>query len=259
MTQLQQAHHFLMASLQTDPLFKIAHAVSFFDPLWCDGDFYEEDTFATALHICRRTFPDLYVEVLQALRKGRDDAYVEHIICDGITAFGIPLDHIEYMGWGIPLPAYGVELDDPDLMHNYPELAPVLACFGMEQGDVDDEGHLETLCPYLVPSLEKAEGDWGNVRLLLLWLINQTGCTLTDVSYEILCEFEPLQWDVDLEVAVAFIQEADEIMKQVNDALQFLQTHPTALQTLSDNVERLQAALKKGEKYAHRYRLQWTE
>lgn len=259
MTQLQQAHDFLMKNLQADGLFKIAHAVSFFDPLWCDDEFYEEDPLANALHICRRAFPDLYVEALQALRNGRDYAHIESIICDGITSLGIPLDHIEYMGWGIPLPAYGVELDDPDFPLNFPELAPILACFGMEMGEADDTHRLEMLCPILAQSLIKMTDAWQNVAVLFLWLINQTECTLTDLHYEILSEFEPLQWEYDLDLAIHLIQDADEVMGKVHDGIQFLNTHETALQTLSENIERLTNALKKGEKDANRLKLCWAE
>jgi hypothetical protein len=267
MTQLQQAHHFLMASLQTDPLFKIAHAVSFFDPLWCDGDFYEEDPFATALHICRRTFPDLYVEALQALRKGHDVAYVEHIICDDITALGIPLDHIEYMGWGIPLPAYGVELDDPEFYTTHPNAKPILECFGIST-EVNPYHITVPECAYTAGSYiaidlqHHANECFRQIGWLMHWLFSSSGNSSVDYDYETICEFEPLSWEADdLTFAVEIIKEADIIMADALAGMAFLTSQPELMKTLQHNVHRIYKAMdrRKGKRDEPKVKLKWTD
>jgi hypothetical protein len=51
---------------------------------------------------------------VEAVRRGASYAELDHLICGAITERGIPLDNLEWIGFGIPMPAYGAVLEDPD-------------------------------------------------------------------------------------------------------------------------------------------------
>jgi len=130
---LQQA---LAHTINADPVLCLAHAVAWLDPLHgelkdIDMPESEHDTVLVALHILRRAFPEIYFDALQAIRQGASYQRLDHLICDAVQAQGIPLDNLEWIGWGIPLPAYGALLDDPDFYTTHPDVIPVLECFGI--------------------------------------------------------------------------------------------------------------------------------
>ena len=119
MNDLLVLQHALAHTINTDPVLCLAHAVAWLDPLHGDLDDMdmpesEDDTVLVALHILRRAFPEIYFDALQAMRQGASYQRLDHLICEAVQAQGIPLDNLEWIGWGIPLPAYGALLDDPD-------------------------------------------------------------------------------------------------------------------------------------------------
>ena len=75
--------------------------------------------------------PDVYLQAVQAIRNGASYDQLDHLICDEISARGIPLDHLQWIGYGVPMPAYGVELEDADFYTDHPDTVPILACFGV--------------------------------------------------------------------------------------------------------------------------------
>ena len=141
MTALLEAHRHLQASLNCDPLGRLALAVSWLDPLWqFDEDWNpyaaEESTLSYALNITRHAFPDVYVAAVDALRQGNSYWELDRLICTGISAVGIPLDDLDSIGYGIPMPFYGIDLDMPETYDDKPALIPLLACFGVTDGEV---------------------------------------------------------------------------------------------------------------------------
>ncbi|MCI0420773.1 MAG: hypothetical protein L0312_16360, partial [Acidobacteria bacterium] len=124
MNALLETHTFLSDCLLADPLLRLAHTVAWLDPLlWSDADedAYEEgDELETALRVTRQTFPDIYAEAVEAVQAGATYNELDKLICHAFDAQGLPLDNLEFIGWGIPLPAYGVELEDLDCLREHP-------------------------------------------------------------------------------------------------------------------------------------------
>jgi hypothetical protein len=62
-------------------------------------------------------------------------------------------------------------------------------------------------------------------------------------------EFEPLSWEQDhLELAIAIIEEADEIMQSALAGLALVQSHSHIQQALRDNIQRLYRSLPRQSK-----------
>jgi hypothetical protein len=272
MNALQQTYAHLAQSLQADATLQLASLVAWLDPLWQDdGDddtweWHDEvNVFNTALRICRQVFPVIYTHALHLLRQDTSYARIETFLCDAIQQEGIPLDHLDIMTWGIPLPAYGVLLDDPDFYQMHPDTVPVLACFGISPEpnpyhvDVPDVA-LQAMT-HIGHDLLQDDADWHpawrDVGWALLWLASSTNNSLCDLEYEMLMEFEPLSWH-DIDFARELIQEADDVMGKVIQGLVWLNHQPERLDTLQHNAKRILNALKKGESHAKRCSLAWT-
>jgi hypothetical protein len=136
MSNLLQTYTFLVHSINADPMLCLAHAAAWLDPLRGDADDLdmpegEDNTVFVALHILRRALPDIYFDALQAIRHGATYQRLDQLICGAVQAQGIPLENLEWIGWGIPLPAYGAVLDDPEFYTSHPDMIPVLDCFGI--------------------------------------------------------------------------------------------------------------------------------
>ena len=123
--ELLQTYQFLAAGLRLDPCLCLANAVAWLDPLWGEEVEYDEaDALYFGLHVVRRAFPDIYADAVEAMRHGATAIQLDQIICGGISAYGIPLENVEWLGWGIPLPGYGARLEDPDFYEQHPEVVP---------------------------------------------------------------------------------------------------------------------------------------
>jgi hypothetical protein len=259
---LQQA---LAHTINADPLLCLAHAVAWLDPLHGDPDDMdipesEDDTVLVALHILRRAFPDIYFDALQATRQGASYQRLDHLICDAVQDQGIPLEHLECIGWGIPLPAYGASLDDPDFYTVHPDVIPVLECFGISPQPNPDNINIPDVAykvaDIIADGLLTREDAWRQVGWLLKWLISSTGNSSCDHDYESLSEFQPLSWDGDdISFAREIVEEADGIMADVHAGLTWINQHPAALEILSRNIQKIYQT--KGPKDA-RYKLEWS-
>lgn len=137
MSELLQTCTLLAAGLRADPLLSLASAVVWLDPLWQDDEEAwdvpqdEDGALALALHVTRSAFPDVYAQAVEAVRRGASYTELDHLICAAITARGIPVESLEWIGFGIPMPTYGVVLDNPDFYTEHPDTIPILACFGI--------------------------------------------------------------------------------------------------------------------------------
>ena len=254
MNRLLDAYVFLTAGLRADPLTCLANAVCWLDPLWGDDwDAADDDdgALSTALHVTRTAFPDLYVQAVELLRQGATNADLDRLICQGITQRGIPVDGLDWIGYGIPLPAYGVVLDDPDFYTTHPELIPVLDCFGISpepnpyQIDVPD-------CAYIAGRLiaadleHHADERYRQLSWLMQWLFSCSGNSTIDYDDETMSEFQPLSWDSeDVAFAVEIIEEADGIMDEALAGLAFFQAQPSVRAALQTNIRRIYRVLKR--------------
>lgn len=126
----------LAVSLTADPLLLLASAVAAFDPFWNVFDAedidYDTDPLHIALQVTRGAFPDIYAEAVERLRAGASYQEMDHLLCKAISAKGIPLDDLDVIGWGVPLNAIGVDLEDPEFYAVHTDLLPILAPFGID-------------------------------------------------------------------------------------------------------------------------------
>jgi hypothetical protein len=268
MNELLDTFGLLAAALLDDPLLALANAVCWLDPLWefADDDVYEEDDgVGLALCITRGAFPDIYAGAVERIRSGASEKELDTFICGEISAKGIPLDNLEFLGYGIPLTACGIELSDPDLYAARPDLLPLVELFGIRP----EPGHYNVEVPdcaytagrIIADSLVKqADERLQQVGWALAWLFSCSGNSLVDFDDESLAEIPPLTWDADdLAFAIELIEEADGIVQDVNAGLERLESSPDLLAALSAHVKHIYKAIsrQKGKKDEPRIRLEW--
>ncbi|MEO0564345.1 MAG: hypothetical protein AAF125_19730 [Chloroflexota bacterium] len=260
---LQQA---LAHTINADPVLCLAHAVAWLDPLHGDLEDMdmpesEHDTVRVALHILRRAFPEIYFDALQAIRQGASYQRLDHLICDAVQAQGIPLDNLEWIGWGIPLPAYGALQDDPDFYTTHPDVIPVLECFGISPQPnpynivIPDVTY--KVADIIADDLLQQPGNhWRQVAWLIRWVTSSTNNSCVDWDEEMMSSVQPLSWDADdIAFAREIVEEADGIMADVHAGLTWISQNPTSLEVLSRNVQKIYQT--KGQKNA-RYQLEWS-
>lgn len=258
MTELLHLQELLVTGMNTDSVLCLANLVAWLDPFW-DDFIEEEDDYAgdgglgLALRVVRNSFPTIYVQVIQQLRDGCSWDEIDRFVCREIEKLGIPLENLEWMGYGIPLPSYGVRLEEPDFYQSHADLIPILAPFGIDATaddtvDVPECAHI--VGQFIAEDLElHPDARYRQLSWLMQWLFSCSGNSVIDLDYDSMCEFQPLSWDKDdLEFAIAIIQEADEIMPEALKGLAFLQSTPEVFTALGDNVQRIYKALSKQPK-----------
>lgn len=238
----------LAQSLTADPFTLLASAVAVFDPFWSDFNEqdidYDTDPLTIGLHVTRGAFPDIYAEAVERLRAGAAYSELDRLICKGISAQGIPLDDLETIGWGIPLTAAGVDLEDPEFYAVHTELLPLLVPFGIDisEGEtyrVDIPEHVYTVGRAVAESLhEQSDPALRQVGWTFGWLFGCTGNSLVDYTDEMLSEIPPLSWSTeDIAFAIELIEEADGIMRDVQAGMQALKSTPHLAAALTENVQ----------------------
>lgn len=246
---------FLAYHLHADPLFCLANTVVWLDPLWSADE--DGDDFSAALLTLRRVFPAIYAQVIEMLRDHQSVSTIENMICVELNRIGLPVDELVYLSYGIPLPAYGVDLTYIGFYEKHPDLLPVLAIFGITP-DVLIPEHAYTIGQTLGDALcQQPDTRYQQVGWLLLWLFGLTGNSIMDLTYEWMAEYEMLAWtSEEVEFARDMIRQADELMAQVTAGQEFLLNQATLMNTLSHNIRQMEAALKKGPKH-DTVRLEW--
>jgi hypothetical protein len=272
-TDLLGAFNLLADGLRADPLLSLASAVCWLDPLWrddgedADVPYDTDGILAAALGITRRTFPEVYMQAVNAIRQGASYAEIDRLICEAVTARGIPLDGIEFMAYGIPLPAYGAALSDPDFYERHPDTLPVLACFGItpdpEAYAIDVPDLAYTAAQRIAADLEQqTDAGWQQIGWLLRWLFSCSGNSSVDYDDETMSGFQPLAWEPDdIAFAVEIIAEAETIMRDALAGLALLNGQPELTKALQQNVERITRSLDKrstkGNLNEPHFRLEW--
>jgi hypothetical protein len=270
MSDLPDVYQFLAVGLRNDPLLCLAQTVSWLDPFWSDT--WEDDTdddgsFSFALHVCRDLFPDIYAQVVEALHHGAAYDALDRLICAEISQKGIPLDSLEGMGYGVPLPAYGAILYDPEFYVSHPDVVSILEMFGIQpdenayEVDVPERAYAagQRLSDSLV---EHPDERYRQVGYLIAFLFSCVGNSCVDWDEEMLCSAQPLAWEpAELAFAVEMIREADEIMTAAQAGLKLVQSSPLIQQALQANIRRLYRLFvrrsKKEQKKHDRPRLHW--
>ena len=236
----------LALAINADPVLCLVHATAWLDPLRGDVDDIEipegqDDTVFVALHILRRAFPEIYFDALQAIRRGATYQQLDQLICGAVRVQGIPLENLEWISGGIPLPAYGVTLDAPEFYTAHPEVRPVLDCFGISP----EPNPYNIVIPeiaykvagFIADDLLRQEADrWQQTGWLLKWLFSSSGNSSVDFDDETMCDLQPLTWEPDdIAFARELIEEADDIMADVYAGLKLLGENPAMLAILMDN------------------------
>lgn len=270
MNALLQTYSLLNAVLQADTLLSLAQTVAWLDPItFADEDDVfsgdEDGTLLHALHIIRDCFPDVYATAVEALRSGAEYAALDTLICGELTRQGIPADNLETLGFGIPLPAYGINLSDPDTYTEHPDPLPVLDVFGIRPEP--NAYHVEIPdCAYtagrIIASDLVEHPAYSPLGWLIGWVFGCTGNSSVDWDDEMMSSTEPLAWEPDnVAFAQELIAEAEEIMEHVRDGLALLKSSPPLMESLADNVKRVYRAIKrhKGNRGDPTVRLEWLE
>lgn len=268
MTDLLQTYALLASGLRDDPLLCLASSVVWLDPMWQDADedwdvpHDEDGTLGIALMVTRKAFPDVYIEAIQAIRQGASYPDLDRLICTAISTHGIPLENLEWIGFGIPLPAYGTVLDDPEFYTAHPDTKPVLECFGISPEPnpyhIDVPECAYTAGRFIAADLQSHDDErFRQIGWLMHWLFSSSGNSSVDYDYETMCEFQPLSWEADdLAFAIEIIEEADGIMADALAGLAFLTSQTELMKALQHNVRRIYRVLAKSKGKSHEPRLQ---
>jgi hypothetical protein len=259
----------LAVALTGDPLLLLASAVATFDPFWSEFDEdqidYESDPLYIALAVTRGAFPDIYAEAVEQLRAGASSADLDKLLCKAITAKGIPLDDLDSIGWGIPLNAVGVDLEDPEFYAVHSDLLPILAPFGIAIPEGETYSVDVPECVYaagraIATSLQgQDDTTLKQVGWLYAWLFGCSGNSLIDLTIEDLYELQPLSWSPDdIAFAVEMIEEVDGIMSDAMAGLKHLAASTDLLATLERNITHLYREFKQKGKLDERIRLDWS-
>lgn len=228
----------LLNHILADPVLSLAYTVSLFDPLWADGDEFdspvaENDVVYFALHMLRKAFADVYIEALQAIQANASYPQLETLICGAVQAKGIVLEQLDWFGYGIPLPAYGVVWNDETFTSAYPEAVNILTALGI---DPDEDTRADQLADEL---LTRRETHWRQIGWMLKWLFSCSGNSSIDFDYEAMSEFQPLSWEAhDIAFAREIIEEAEAIMADALAGLAFLTEHPEYLLNLKNRLQK---------------------
>lgn len=266
MTDLLQLNQFLMTGLSADPLLCLASSVAWLDPFWDeftdDDNFFEDDgSLSLALRVLRESFSDIYVQAVDLLRGGGNYADLDRLVCTEISQRGIPLDNLEWIGFGIPMPAYGVILQDPDFYQAHPDVIPLVEVFGIYPEEdkyiVDVPDCVYTVGQFIAADLEQHEDEhYQQLSWLFRWLFSCSGNATIDFDDDSMAEMQPLSWDRDdLDFAIAIIEEADDILQKAMAGLEFLKTNPDVFTALRANVRRISRAMRNPKKEKRHDRL----
>jgi len=185
MTKLLDIQALLLTEMNTDPALCLANAVAWLDPFWDefadeDDDYDGDGGLGMALRVIRSSFPTIYVQVIEQLREGHSWDDIDRFVCREIEKLGIPLENLEWMGYGIPLPSYGVRLEEPDFYQSHADLIPILAPFGIDAtsdaDSVDVPECAHRVGQFIAEDLEQHPDEhYRQLSWLMQWLFSCSG------------------------------------------------------------------------------------
>lgn len=256
-----QLNVLLNSAIRADPLLCLAQTVCWLDPLWQrDRDAVYGDPLATGLLVVRDAFPDLYAGAVERIRAGLPEAEIDRYLCTEISRQGLPVDDLETLGYGIPLPAFGARLDDPEFHEAHSDVLPILMLFGVdaEADGFDLSDRVYTTGRLLYERLiAQDDPGWKQVGWTLGWLFSCTGNSSVDYNWEDMSDLQPLSWEPS-QVAFAkeLIEEADAILSDAAAGLKRL-ARPDVRAALRRNIDCVYYHLEKGKPHDRRLRLEW--
>jgi len=246
----------LMRALLADPLTRLAMLSAWLDPLGGEAN----DPFLEGVRSVCACFPDLYPDVVAFLHASPPliDT-LEQVVCQHVQAQGIPLESLEGIGYGIPLPAYGTRWFTGEEDTLPPVLLPLLVVFGVDASTLtypDDAPILATLL--MIRFHAHPDPLAQSLGSVVGWLWGVTGNVCVDCDDERLYEYDPLGWTPhEIALAQEVIAEADTLMSAVEAGCTALSTHPHLLRPLERAVHRArtlyhaQLTQQKGQYLSH--------
>ena len=257
-----------------DPVLHLAYTIAWLDPVRIQfddvdqydlvDDYDEGNDLEAALHVTRSCFPDLYTQAVADLHAGQTEGRVEGGIRDGISAQGIPMDILQFDGtytYGIPMPACGIDPADPDTLDPFRgRIDTLYRLFGIDidfrthRVHVPDDAHdiALTIALSLDGEPRKQHPTYDQLYWLLGWAFSMTGNSSVDYTWEIMAEFQPLDWSPDnVDYARQMIQECDHIMTAALAGLDDLQTNTGLCAALAHNIAITRKKLNKKGKRPH--------
>jgi hypothetical protein len=268
MNAITEMYDQLALALTGDVQLLLASAVAALDPFWNqfeDEIEYESDPLYIALNVMRRAFPDIYADAVERLRCGASFAELDTLLCQTITAKGIPLDSLDVISYGIPLNSCGVDLEDPDFYSVHTPVLPALTPFGIDTPEAETYSIDVPECIYtagraVAASLsEQDDPALKQIGWLYAWLFGCSGNSLVDLTLEDLYELQPLSWsEDDIAFAIEMIEEANGIMTDAMAGLKHLMASPDRQAALARNVTILYREIKEKGKVHDRIRLHWS-
>ncbi len=269
---LQMAPLLLSTLFTDDPRLSLIQAIAWLDPASLEGNppdedvefnYDGEDELTSALHVCRRCFPEVYAAANQLLLQGVSPQDVEHYLCTGINAHLVtPLDHLEDSRYGPPLECYGVDvtlLESADESEQpYTLFAPAFALFRITVGHdhpADVWQRAGIAATVLQHSLEnRTAPPYEDLCALISWMFSISGNTLIDWSQEALWEngTELPDWTLDeIDFINDMTHEAHEMMDAVIRSKEALEDDTVLCNALERNLKHIFKTLdKKGKTHA---------
>ena len=247
----------LRQALLADPLYRLAWLSVWLDPLG-GREAEPDDALLQALFIARECFPDLYAHAVQALHQGTSATQLERAICQYLTAYGIPIDYLDGIVYGIPLPAYGCCLFSEEEDALPAVLLPLLTAFGVDQDELTYPDEAPELAWMVMEGLHALPSPLAHsLGWMVGWLWGITGNVCVDLEDELLNEYDPLPWTHEgVAHARALIAEAHTLMEEVQAGCDALTHRPDLLSALETAVQTAHTlyhttALPKGTRTAH--------
>ena len=253
-----------------DPTTNLALTVAWLDPLTVLSDldsladqdlseyYYAGDEFGAALIVARDCFPGIYAEAISQIRAGESDLSAVSHICSAISEqTGLPVDDYELpyaFAFGIPLPYYGFDRNDPDFVEHHPLEAHLLCLLGatLDESDpyttVNVPDDLWDIAHLLQWSLwpTKDDATHRDIMWAIAYCCSNSGNSSVDYNLDLACEWEPLSWTQDdLEFAMLIAEEAAEIMTYALQGLEIIQSNPDIQSILKRKVAEATPTIKR--------------
>ncbi|MCC7447118.1 MAG: hypothetical protein IT324_06865 [Anaerolineae bacterium] len=257
MNDLAAVQAFLSAAMQTDARLSLAQVVAWLDPVYLvnDGDALssmdDENDVPYALHVCRQCFPAVYGGAVQLLRQGSDEVAVRRYMCDGMNqGLLTKLDDLEQVRYGVPVEGMGLCLEDGEFCDIYPDLAAIVADFGLyAETDYTDYQTARHIASLLVESLSGlSSATLNHLAQLLTWLFALSGNTLVDMTMEDIWEsgMEMPDWSPEnIAFVNAMTREAQHIIDEATMGEKALHDDPALHTALRKNIQRVRRMLSR--------------
>jgi hypothetical protein len=224
-----------------------------------DDDRHPDDILP-ALRVTRRCFPQIYARAIQKIRAGEANEPVTDFIALAIQKkTQIPVDqYVEpyIYCYGIPLPYYGIDIEDPQELIDRPGLAQLARLLGASLPDslsayrrcwqTDFWSSSQSVVWATADALrwslwqERHRPLHDDLQLAIAYAFADTGNSCADFTWDDGASMPPLDWTpANVEFAEAMIREAHELLDRAHSGLSHIATDPAVRTTLGRQISRI--------------------